>query len=655
MPRPRVPVSPRHIAAPLVRSSVIALQLAAASTAAIAQSGTTESGRAAGDLPDVVVSGSRLPSTPSGLAQNVTVIDRKEILETNPARIEDLLGRLNGVYVDSVGAAGGFSSIYIRGAEQSHVLIMLDGVKLNDPTTTRGSAFDLSSIDVSQIERVEVLRGPASAIHGGEALAGVINIVTKRSVRQGVHGSGYAGVGEQGYARAGGDVAFGTDTFRGQLRMSRSLDSAPGDTGSLRLSNFSGSLRFVPSATLEGELFAHRTERKGSAFPDDSGGPRLAVNRQQSWKDSTDTIYGARFSAGDSRSALLQASVSVYERDEHADNAAIAAGVRFPVPAFVSDTNFRRTVTNATVTRDWSPGTSLVVGAEYQTEDGSLTSVGKFFGPGPSVTLPFQMKRDTGSVFAEGRFQVAKPVSLQVGVRHDNVQGLDGETTPHLGVVWSLPNNATTFKASYSEGFKPPSFFALGFPIGANPNLKPERSKNTELMLAHRLDPKGSLAQISVYHIDYKDLVDFDGQTFTNVNRGTIVVEGVEPAIDYRFNDRLRARMGFTLLNIDERDGLPPLRNRPTKKATAGVTYAIDSRSSVFGVVNYGGNFLDRSNPTGDINLSGATTVDLGYSIQFGVWRARLALDNLFDKQYEQFVGFPARGRRLRAELRGEF
>jgi vitamin B12 transporter len=152
-------------------------------------------GAAGADDADVVVTGTRLPVTSAGLAQNVTVIERAEIQTSAPSGIEDVLSRVTGIYVDQAGSAGGFMSMYLRGAENSHLLILLDGVRLNDPTTTRGSTYDLSSIDVNQIERIEVLRGPASAVYGGEALAGVMHFITRRASVNGIAGSGYAAVG----------------------------------------------------------------------------------------------------------------------------------------------------------------------------------------------------------------------------------------------------------------------------------------------------------------------------------------------------------------------------------------------------------------------------------------------------------------------------
>jgi len=629
--------------------SAAALQLAALAPAAWAQSDAIRS------LQEVTIVGSRLLSTPTGLAQNVTVIDAKQIQELNPSRVEDILSQVGGVYVDSAGKTGGFSSLYMRAGENSHLLVMIDGVKVNDSTTTRGSAYDLSSIDVNQIERIEILRGPGSAIYGGEALAGVINIITRRRTGTGVQGSVYGGLGQENYSRAGGTVSMGDDALRGQLSLGTMRDGKSTDDAYLRLNTFSGALRFAPGNQFDGEVFAHHTERKSGAFPDDSGGPRLAVNRAKTIRDANDTTYGLHLGWGELQSLRIQGQASVYERKEKADNAAIDAGVRFPVPQFTTDSDFKRTSLQLTAAHNWSATTSMVVGVERQNEKGELTSVGIFgFGGNPDV-LTFALDRGTNSIFAEGRFEVAPAVEVQLGIRHDKVEALSGETTPHLGLVWTLPGAGTTLKASYSEGFKPPSFFALGFPIGANPNLKPEQSKNTELTLVQRLGSDGSTAQVSVYQIDYKNLVDFDANTFTNVNRGKIVVKGIEPSLNLRIASAVRAQVTATLLDISERDGLAPLRNRPERRLTAYTVYDVTDRSSLHAALNCTGNFLDRSNPTGDIEMPGFATVDAGYTLRWQQFRFTLSVDNLFNRYYEQFVGFPSQDRRFRIEVRGDF
>jgi len=605
---------------------------------------------------EVVVTGTRLPLTPAGLAQNSTVIAQQEILDTQPERIEDLLARVTGAHVDAAGATGGFASLYLRGAENSHLLVLVDGVKLNDPTTTRGSAYDLSSLDVSQIERIELLRGPASAVYGGEALAGVLHVITKPVVAQsGVSGTAWLGTGGEGYRKAGGALAFGEDRLRLRLSAGRSEDGGSGRDAKLELDTVSASLRYVVEEGLDVELTAMRIARDSEGFPDDSGGPRLAVSRGKTRRESTDRIYGLRVAHGDASGLRLQAGVSRFDRDEQGDNAPIDGGVRFPVPAFTSDTDFRRTDAFASATHDFGAVASVVAGFEYQQEDGRLTSIGDFFGIGSPQDLSFRLDRSTRAGFVESRVQLARGVSAQLGLRHDKVEGLQAVTTPHLGLVWEWPHSRTTLKLNANRGFKPPSFFALGFPIGANPDLAPERSRNVEATLVQRLGDAGSTLSVSVFETRYRNLVDFDSATFTNVNRGRIVVRGVEPELRLRLGSRLRVHLGATLLDIDERDGLQPLRNRPETRFTGGLIADLSARTTAFVGVRRTGHFLDRSNPTGDIGMPGYTVLDAACSLRFGALSLRFALDNVLDEHYEQFVGFPAQGRRFRTELRASF
>ena len=99
----------------------------------------------------------------------------------SPRKLADLLRRVAGVHVDQVGGRGGTGSLYMRGADPNYTLVLVDGVRVNDPTNARGGSFDFSALDIADVERVEIARGPYSAVYGGDALAGVINIVTRHA------------------------------------------------------------------------------------------------------------------------------------------------------------------------------------------------------------------------------------------------------------------------------------------------------------------------------------------------------------------------------------------------------------------------------------------------------------------------------------------
>ncbi len=110
------------------------------------------------------------------------------------------------MHVDQVGGRGGTGSLYMRGADPNYTLVLVDGVRVNDPTNARGGSFDFSALDMADVERVEIARGPYSAVYGGDALAGVINIVTRHAPAE----KGYASVDAMGGAYDTREIAVNT-------------------------------------------------------------------------------------------------------------------------------------------------------------------------------------------------------------------------------------------------------------------------------------------------------------------------------------------------------------------------------------------------------------------------------------------------------------
>src|SRR5690349_22136178 len=129
----------------------------------------------------VVVTGSRVAARPADLGANVTVLERDDFDVEKPAKLADALQRVAGIHIDSVGGRGGTGSLYLRGADPNYTLVLVDGVRVNDPTNARGGSFDFSTFDMADVQRIEIARGPYSAIYGGDALAGVINVITRHA------------------------------------------------------------------------------------------------------------------------------------------------------------------------------------------------------------------------------------------------------------------------------------------------------------------------------------------------------------------------------------------------------------------------------------------------------------------------------------------
>jgi len=127
---------------------------------------------------EVIVTGTYSPVTSEQLTSSVSVINHDELLALSSHSLVDALRQVPSIWVEEQGGPGGITAIALRGAESNHTLVLLDGVQLNDPTNTRGGAFDVNNINIDSIKRIEIIRGAQSAIYGSDALAGVIHIIT---------------------------------------------------------------------------------------------------------------------------------------------------------------------------------------------------------------------------------------------------------------------------------------------------------------------------------------------------------------------------------------------------------------------------------------------------------------------------------------------
>ena len=192
-------------------------------------------------------------------------------------------------------------------------------------------------------------------------------------------------------------------------------------------------------------------------------------------------------------------------------------------------------------------------------------------------------------------------------------------------------------------------------------DLKPERSRNVEVALQQKLPHEWGQFDVSVFRVEYKDLVDLVedfsapiGQRLTN--RGTIVSTGVEPSITLRLLERVRLRGGFTLMDLDVRDGKEALPNRPEKKAFPSGTFDLNERHTFSATANYVGPSTDQPIARStDAKLGGYTTLDAAWGMKLGPTRLTFSVDNIFDKNYEQFFGFENFGRRFRLDVRAQF
>ncbi|HLA74068.1 MAG TPA: TonB-dependent receptor plug domain-containing protein, partial [Steroidobacteraceae bacterium] len=372
---------------------------------------------AATPSPEIVVTGSRVATPQDDVAANITVLRREDFDVEKPTRLSDLLRRVAGVHIDQVGGRGGTGSLYIRGADPNYTLVLVDGVRVNDPTNARGGSFDFSTFDIADVERVEIARGPYSAVYGGDALAGVINIVTRHSAQEKSHASldamGGAYDTREISLRAGGPVASGnwnlgvSDSNEGQLVRGNHFESQ----------RVSGSFDTEFGAATTLSVSGRYADSERASFPDDSGGYGFAAIRDTEKRAAHESVFGAALThrAGDASFSL---ALGYFERNDRIDSPGIAPGVRDPfgVPPSLVDSSIERTSATFTGTQKFSDLVSLAYGVDWLREEG-VSDGSLDFGGGFLVPTSFELTRTSWAPFAEVRLDTRFGLSTQAGVR----------------------------------------------------------------------------------------------------------------------------------------------------------------------------------------------------------------------------------------------
>jgi outer membrane cobalamin receptor len=401
---------------------------------------------------------------------------------------------------------------------------------------------------------------------------------------------------------------------------------------------------FAGSNTLTVSGRYSKTDRDG--FPDDSGGYEFAAIREVEKREAKEGVFGASLThrEGDATFAL---ALGYFDRDDHIDSPGIAPGLRDPfgVPPSVVDSNLTRFTATLTGTQKFSETLSLAYGAEWQREEG--TSDGSLdFGGGFVLPTSFALTRTSWAPFAEVRLDTSFGLSTQAGVRVDNPDGYSSVTSPRVRVAYDLPDTGLTVAGSWGKAFKLPSLYALGHPLVGNPDLMPERGESHELELSQVLLDGAARWSATWFDSAFRNAIDFDsGPPPMLVNRNRVDSTGVELAGSLGVGEQWMLDASVTHAKSRIASSGAELRNRPDWRAGVGAHWSPSVALKFSATATYVGVSFDSSIATGDVELPAYTRIDVSAAWQVSPrLETYLAIDNLTDKQYEQFVGFEARG-----------
>jgi len=601
---------------------------------------------------ELIVTGTRLAAEERILPATGTVIGREEIEARNDAVVVDLLRDVPGLHVNQPGA-GGVTQVFMRGSEPNFTVFLLDGIKVNDPNNTRGGSFDLATLNLADIERVEIVRGPQSSIYGSDGLAGVINFISRRGGESLAATADVEAGGDdflRGTLQVGGP-AGGKGDFSLQATSRDDGEAVPGST--YEADTVSGRLHLEPSTAVTANVYARYASTDSTTFPEQSGGPELAVLRDLQRAQSDDFTLGADADWAVNSLWSVQALASLYDRSDEYASPGIAPGDQ--VPPNGADNDLERE--NASLRATVRPSTRIVatLGVDYQRESGE--SVGYVdFAPDLRIPNDFDLDRDIVGLFAEGRYLPDEHWILQASIRHDDPDEVSGETTGKVGAVYALANGTTRLRANWGSGFKLPSFFALGSPLVGEPNLRPETSRSVDAGVTQLLMAGSAEVSVTLFDNEYEDLIDFDPDTFRNVNRNKVTTRGVEFAGAWAASPDLSFRAHATYTDIDVKNSDRELLQRPDWRGGVALRWAPAEAWLLDLDWLYVGDVLDSSVPTGILELDAWSRVDLSLGwMATPRLRLALAVDNLLDGDYEEAVGFPAAGIRPRFGVRYRF
>ncbi|MDX2368368.1 MAG: TonB-dependent receptor, partial [Colwellia sp.] len=339
------------------------------------------------------------------------------------------------------------------------------------------------------------------------------------------------------------------------------------------------------------------------------------------------------------------------KRIEANSNPGIASGALDPVPAIDSKTNYKRLDVSAHASYHFSSQTSMVIGLAYSDENGSMDSIIDFGFPVPAL---YTLTRKTESIYAEFGLDPTDELQITAGIRHDNADTLSVTTNRLIGRYHI--NDKVILSMQYSEGFKLPSFFALGHPFVGNPDLKPERSKNYDLSIEGRLIKDKLTSRVSIYDNTFSDLIDFDPVAFTNVNRDKISAKGAEMSLTFNATKQLNIAGQVSYNKIDTFDTDTVMRRRPEWKGSFQANYSPLETLSLMARLTINDDYFDSSIPTAMITMNGSNQVDMS-----ATWQAnssmnlRLNVNNILDNKTEQAIGFENTGRNVMITLSNHF
>ena len=608
----------------------------------------------------MLITATKTPSNIDTLGSSVSLITAKDIDRKQYASLDEVLMSVPGLNVVQSGGKGAQTSVFLRGTNSEHVLVLIDGVEMNDPSTPNG-AFDFSNFLIEGIESIEVVRGSQSVLYGSDAIGGVIQIRTKK-------GQGdldfrvKAGVGTQSTHRESAVLSGEKNNFNYSVAIGR-LDTdgesiaakkklAPGSiTEDDNYENivFSTRLGWKGFDSLEADFTARYIETEADIDGGfDSSGNNTAEDVDAT-NDSEQLYLGFELKglyADGVWQPILTASRSDIDRKNKDERQNLLGNL--------VDTNYEGQKTKFALQNNLFLFENQIITIGFEHESEEVNSKGFSDFGGFIINQLTNADRDTKSTYIQDQIEVNDQLFITVGARYDDTDDFGSELTYRTTASYNATEN-TRLHAAYGTGFKAPSLFQLfgftpnnfGSAYSGNPNLDAETSDSWEIGIDQLFFASDIKTSITYFETKVEDLIttQYIGFNSTSVNRDNADMSGVESAIHFKALSNLDIDINHTYTRTKDEDNKELLR-RPKHKANIEFNYEPAEHININTNVLYTGQRVDVDGIGQRVDVGGYSVVNVAatYKLSNNV-KLFARLDNLTDKYYEPAYGFQALGR----------
>ena len=554
---------------------------------------------------------------------SVTVINRADIEQSQAPDIADLLSQQAGLDIVRSGGSGSNVSVFTRGSNSNHTLILINGVRVN--TAVQGS-YDFSSLPLALIDRVEIVRGPRAALWGSDAIGGVIQIFTRER-------SSFAEFRAGSYGRAEFDVGFGLGDQENNFGAAFGYGSAEGF-----------------SAVTDPLVFGYNPDNDGYENSHVLLNGKMTIGSQVLSAFATAVDANIEFDEGESNKKNRE--VGIVLKGELTDiwQHSLSVGHSYEnieTPAYNNLFGSRRLAVDWVNTFNINEQSRFNAGVNWSTENG--------FNEDSSISTIDKTRRNIG-LFVSWRGEFDRN-TFELAARRDDNSQYGGKTTGQA--AWGLKvNEDTRLRASWGQGFRAPNFNELYYPgffgfFEGFAGLRPESSDSAELGLNFNITSQQTL-EVSAYRTKVKDLIAFEGFNFEALNINRARLKGAE--VEYQFKGEvfsLTANAGWQdARNVDDNK---KLLRRADRKFNVNTNFKINEQWSLGLDLQAASKRPDFDNfiTSEPVAAPGYGRVDGRISYQFAeAWSLEARVENLGDKDYELIPGYNTPGRSGLVSLR---